>query len=294
METYIQQFVAYLGNEKSASYNTQISYERDLKKMREYLLQQGIIELKDVTETSLNSYVLFLEREGKAAATVSRYIASFKGFFEYCLKKGVISEDPADRLKPPKVEKKIPQILTIAETQRLMEGPDLQSEKGIRDRAMLELLYATGIRVTELITLKIKDVNLQMGFLICKDANKERVIPFGNAAKCALIRYLEGTRAGMITDETSEYLFTNCSGKPMSRQGFWKLIKLYARKAGIVADITPHTLRHSFAAHLVENGADLRSVQEMLGHSDISTTQIYAQMNHNRIKEVYAKAHPRH
>ena len=159
---------------------------------------------------------------------------------------------------------------------------------------MLELLYATGIRVTELITLKLKDVNLQMGYLVCKDGGKERVIPFGNEARSALIRYLEGTRASMIADPDSEYLFANCSGQPMSRQGFWKLIKFYAKKAGIMADITPHTLRHSFAAHLVENGADLRSVQEMLGHSDISTTQIYANMNHNRIREVYAKAHPRH
>ena len=179
------------------------------------------------------------------------------------------------------------------EVVRLLEQPAGDTPKEIRDKAMLELLYATGIRVTELITLKTADVNLQMGFIICKDSNKERVIPFGNAAKSALIRYLEGTRA-MISDPDSEYLFANCSGQPMSRQGFWKLIKYYAKKAGIVEDITPHTLRHSFAAHLVENGADLRSVQEMLGHSDISTTQIYAQMNHSRIKEVYAKAHPRH
>ena len=179
------------------------------------------------------------------------------------------------------------------EVVRLLEQPTGDTPKEIRDKAMLELLYATGIRVTELITLKTKDVNLQMGFIVCKDANKERVIPFGNQAKSALIRYLEGTRGSMIADENSEYLFANCSGQPMSRQGFWKLIKYYAKKAGITADITPHTLRHSFAAHLVENGADLRSVQEMLGHSDISTTQIYAQMSHSRIKEVYAKAHPR-
>ena len=159
---------------------------------------------------------------------------------------------------------------------------------------MLELLYATGIRVTELIHLKIEDVNLQMGYLLCRDGDKERIIPFGNEAKNSLLRYLEGTRAGMIKDKESEYLFVNCSGQPMSRQGFWKLVKFYAKKAGIVADITPHTLRHSFAAHLVENGADLRSVQEMLGHSDISTTQIYANMNHSRIRDVYAKAHPRH
>lgn len=180
------------------------------------------------------------------------------------------------------------------EVVRLLEQPSGESAKEIRDKAMLELLYATGIRVTELITLKLGDVNLQMGYIVCRDASKERVIPFGNEAKNALLRYLQETRASMIEDQDSDYLFVNCSGQPMSRQGFWKLIKYYAKKAGIVADITPHTLRHSFAAHLVENGADLRSVQEMLGHSDISTTQIYANMNHNRIREVYAKTHPRH
>ena len=186
------------------------------------------------------------------------------------------------------------EILSTDEVVRLLEQPSGDTPKEIRDKAMLELLYATGIRVTELITLKLSDVNLQMGYIVCKDSGKERVIPFGNEAKSALIRYLEGTRASMISDADSEYLFANCSGQPMSRQGFWKLIKYYAKKAGIVADITPHTLRHSFAAHLVENGADLRSVQEMLGHSDISTTQIYVNMNRNRLREVYAKAHPRH
>ena len=181
----------------------------------------------------------------------------------------------------------------MEEVIKLLEQPSGNSPKEIRDKAMLELLYATGIRVTELITLKLTDINLQMGFIICRDAAKERVVPFGKEARNALIRYLDGTREKMMEDPACEYLFANCSGQPMSRQGFWKLIKHYAKKAGITADITPHTLRHSFAAHLVENGADLRSVQEMLGHSDISTTQIYANMNHNRIREVYAKAHPR-
>ena len=179
------------------------------------------------------------------------------------------------------------------EAVRLLEQPSGNSAKELRDKAMLELLYATGIRVTELITLKLSDVNVGMSFILCRDANKERVIPFGNAARQALIKYIEEARDGMLEDKRTEILFVNCSGLPMSRQGFWKLIKFYAKKAGITADITPHTLRHSFAAHLVENGADLRSVQEMLGHSDISTTQIYANINHKRIREVYAKAHPR-
>ena len=176
---------------------------------------------------------------------------------------------------------------------RLLEQPKSSSEKEVRDKAMLELLYATGIRVTELISLKISDVNLSVGFILCRDAHKERIIPFGKEAKKALKEYIENVRSKMMEDETSDILFVNCSGKPMSRQGFWKIVKFYAKRAGITSDITPHTLRHSFAAHLVENGADLKSVQEMLGHSDISTTHIYANINHNRLREVYAKAHPR-
>ena len=293
MEGNIKAFISYLGKERSASYNTQISYERDLKKLKEYLGQQGIMDVKEVSETSLNSYVLFLEKEGKAASTVSRYIASFKGFFEYCLKQGVIANDPAERLKPPKVEKKFPQILTINETQKLMDGPDVQSSKGIRDKAMLELLYATGIRVSELISLKMTDMNLSMEYVICHEKSKDRIIPFGSAAKKALEVYLEKTREEMLEDLESEYLFVNCSGKPMSRQGFWKLIKHYADKAGIEKEITPHTFRHSFAAHLLENGADVQSVQKMMGHADVSTTQMYVEMQAGNVRNVYKKFHPR-
>ena len=293
MEGNIGAFINYLSKEKNASYNTQISYERDLKKLTEYLLQQGITKVQEVSETSLNSYVLFLEKQGKAASTVSRYIASFKGFFEYCLKQGIISNDPAERLKPPKVEKKFPQILTISETQRLMDGPDLQSDKGIRDRAMLELLYATGIRVSELISLKMEDMNLVMEYVVCHEKSKDRIIPFGGEAKTALINYLEKTRKQMVGDLESEYLFVNCSGKPMSRQGFWKLIKYYADKAGIEKEITPHTFRHSFAAHLLENGADVQSVQKMMGHADVSTTQMYVEMQAGNVRDVYKKFHPR-
>jgi len=293
MEGNIRSFISYLSVERDASYNTQISYERDLKKLKEYLEKQGIIRVQDVNETSLNSYVLYLEKEGKAASTVSRYIASFKGFFEYCLRQGIISSDPAERLKPPKVEKKFPQILTITETQKLMEEPDTQCDKGIRDRAMLELLYATGIRVSELISLKVADMNLGMEYLICHEKSKDRVIPFGSAAKEALVVYLDKTRSNMIGENESEYLFVNCSGKPMSRQGFWKLIKYYADKAGIKKEITPHTFRHSFAAHLLENGADVQSVQKMMGHADVSTTQMYVEMQSGNVRDVYKKFHPR-
>ena len=293
MEGNIRKFIGYLSEERDASYNTQISYERDLKKLKEYLEKQGVIKVQDVNETSLNSYVLYLEKEGKAASTVSRYIASFKGFFEYCLRQGVISSDPAERLKPPKVEKKFPQILTIMETQKLMEGPDTQCDKGIRDRAMLELLYATGIRVSELISLKISDMNLGMEYLICHEKSKDRVIPFGSAAKEALIVYLDKTRNNMIGENESEYLFVNCSGKPMSRQGFWKILKHYQESAHIEKEITPHTLRHSFAVHLLENGADIGSLQELMGHCDISSTQMYTQLVNQKLKSVYEKCHPK-
>ena len=247
----------------------------------------------NVKKEDLEAYVAYMNEQAFAAATISRNIASIKAFFHFLKEEGDITDDISVSLKAPKIEKKMPEILTTDEVVRLLEQPNGNSPKEIRDKAMLELLYATGIRVTELITLKTGEVNLPMSFIVCKDAHKERVIPFGAAAKAALVKYLTEAREQMIEDKTSDVLFANCSGSPMSRQGFWKIIKYYSKKAGITADITPHTLRHSFAAHLVENGADLRSVQEMLGHSDISTTQIYANMNHNHIREVYAKAHPR-
>lgn len=293
MKESIQAFIGYLDTEKKASYNTCISYERDLKKLKEYLHQQGVEQVQEVSETSLNSYILFLEREGRAASTVSRYIASFKGFFEYCYKQGMIIEDPAERLKPPKVERKFPQVLTVEEMKRLLEQPDQHSDKGIRDKAMLELLYATGIRVSELISLKLEDLNLQMEYVICHEKAKDRIIPFGNDARGALQTYLEKTRVQMVGAEENGYLFVNCSGQPMSRQGFWKLIKYYGEKAAIEKEITPHTFRHSFAAHLLENGADAQSVQQMMGHSDLSSVQMYVDMQTGNVREVYKKFHPR-
>lgn len=293
MEKEIGAFITYLHNVKKTSGNTEMSYRRDLEKVSHFMESRGIVETKDITAQDLADYVKFLEDSKFAAATVSRNIASLKAFYHYMVQEGMVAEDISDKLKAPKIEKKVPEIMTPDEVVRLLEQPSGDSPKEIRDKAMLELLYATGIRVTELITLNLSDVNMQMNFILCRDRNKERIIPFGAAAKNALARYLDGTREEMLENKKSEVLFANCSGQPMSRQGFWKLIKHYAKKADIQADITPHTLRHSFAAHLVENGADLRSVQEMLGHSDISTTQIYANLNHNHIREVYAKAHPR-
>ncbi len=293
MEKEINAFILYLHNVKNTSNNTEMSYKRDLEKVEHFMISRGKKDAASVSAEDLSDYVKYLEDNKFAAATVSRNIASLKAFYHYMTEEGIVSEDISEKLKAPKIEKKIPEIMTPDEVVRLLEQPSGSSLKEIRDKAMLELLYATGIRVTELITLKLSDINMQMNFILCRDRTKERVIPFGTAAKNALTKYLSGTRDAMLENKTSDILFVNCSGQPMSRQGFWKLIKFYAKKADIKADITPHTLRHSFAAHLVENGADLRSVQEMLGHSDISTTQIYANLNHNHIREVYAKAHPR-
>lgn len=293
MEREITAFISYLHNVKKTSNNTEMSYKRDLEKFQHFMTIKGVDKVDEITKEDLEAYINGLQEDNFAAATVSRNVASLKAFYHYLIQEGLAPEDVSEGLKAPKIEKKLPEIMSPDEVVRLLEQPNGDSPKEIRDKAMLELLYATGIRVTELITLKLSDVNLHMNYLVCKDSSKERVIPFGNAARNALGRYLNGTRESMIEDKKSDVLFANCSGKPMSRQGFWKLIKYYAKKADIKADITPHTLRHSFAAHLVENGADLKSVQEMLGHSDISTTQIYANLNHNHIREVYAKAHPR-
>lgn len=293
MEKALQDFINYLHNVKKTSTNTELSYKRDLTKLVKYMEMQGVTDVKKVTSTGLQSYILYLEKNNFAAATVSRNIASIKALFHFLFKEGIVASDISESLKAPKIEKKLPEILTTDEVNKLLEQPSGSSAKEIRDRAMLELLYATGIRVSELISLKVSDVNLQVGYIVCGQAPKDRVVPFGTPAKIALTEYITTTREIILQDKECDVLFTNCSGQPMSRQGFWKLIKYYAKKAGITADITPHTLRHSFAAHLVENGADLRSVQEMLGHSDISTTQIYANMTQNKIREVYAKNFPR-
>lgn len=294
MEQDISEFIEYLHNIKRTSKNTELSYERDLKKMNLYLKGQGILQVDSITYTNLNSYILFLEKKGFAVSTISRNIASLKAFFNYLFKEGKIKSDVSELIKPPKLEKRTPDILSISDVSLLLEQPGGSSYKELRDKAMLEILYATGIRVTELISLKCSDINFELGYIVCHDKNRERIIPFGNKAKEVLTKYINSARPFMIDSEENEILFTNCSGKAMSRQGFWKLIKYYARKAGITAEITPHTLRHSFAAHLIENGADLKSVQKMLGHSDISATQIYADLSNNKIREVYQRTHPRY
>lgn len=272
----IQEFVIYLRDVKKTSRNTEISYQRDLIQLEEYLRNQGIVEPDKVTKTSLNSYILYMEKSGKATTTISRELAAIKAFFHYQFKEGRIRRDPAELLKAPKVEKKAPVILSVEEVQSLLAQPEGKNAKEIRDKAMLELLYATGIRVSELINLQLSDINLSVGFLVCRDGQRERTIPFGKKASKALSVYLEQARSQLLKGQESDLLFTNCNGKAMTRQGFWKIIKYYGEKAGVQTDITPHSLRHSFAAHLLRSGADIQAVQAMLGHSDMATTQVYA------------------
>ena len=294
MDIEIREFITYLHDIKKTSANTEISYQRDLKKMAVFLSERGVRNFNEVKELQLEGYISYMEREHFASASISRSVASIRAFFQYLWKEGMIGKDPAENLKPPKVEKKTPEILSVEEVDKLLQQPNLDTAKGIRDAAMLELLYATGMRVSEMLHLQISDINLQFGYVICHENGKERIIPIGVPCKKALERYLDGARSVFVKDEAEQALFTNCSGKAMSRQGFWKVLKGYADDAGIKGDITPHTLRHSFAVHMLQKGADIRSVQEMLGHSDISTTQVYLGMNMNKMRDVYMKTHPRH
>lgn len=289
----IWEFISYLHTVKKTPHNTEVSYEHDLRKMERYLAEQQVTELNAVTETFLNSYMLYLEREQMAPATVSRNVAAIRKFYQYVLRQHYVTEDPSENLRPPKVERKIPEVLSVEEVDLLLSQPDSSTPKGMRDKAMLELLYATGIRVSELIHLKRNDLNIWLGYINCAEQERGRVIPFGSAARAALELYLQQGRKKLLRENDCEYVFVNCSGKPMSRQGFWKVLKVYGKEAGITSDITPHILRHSFAAHLLQNGADLKSVQEMLGHSDISTTQMYLNMGIYQMREVYDKSHPR-
>ena len=277
---------------KHASVNTVASYMRDLHQFAAYLQEQNL-QIEDVDRDVIGDYMTALQEKGKSAATVSRSLASLKSFFAFAVSEGALDTNPVFNIHVEKAEKKLPQILTGKEVELLLDQPKCTDLKGFRDKAMLELLYATGIRVSELINLDVGDVNLPGGFIKCASGNKVRIIPLYPAAIKALGDYIEKIRPKLIADAREQSLFVNVSGERMSRQGFWKIIKFYQEKAQIKKDITPHTLRHSFAAHLLENGADLRSIQEMLGHSDISSTQIYAQLVKQNLKSVYNKYHPR-
>ena len=288
-EECLNLFEKYLVEDKKASANTLSSYMRDVRQLAEYLGANGII---DATAEELDGYISSLRSTGKSVATVSRTIASIKCLYSHLFIKQLITLNPAQGLTPEKVPQKLPEILTNREVELLLAQPNCIDPKGYRDKAMLELLYATGIRVTELIDLKITDVNLEAGVIRCASREKERLIPMYPAAVKALSDYITLVRPQMILNPSEQTLFVNVGGEHMSRQGFWKIIKHYQRKAGIEKDITPHTLRHSFAAHLLENGADIHAIQEMLGHRDISSTNIYSQLVNKQLK-VYNKAHPR-
>jgi integrase/recombinase XerD len=290
---YIELFLSYLIDNKELSANTLESYKRDIRQFETYLREHSL-SLEKVTKTIIITYLIALQKLGKATSTISRNLASIRCFYQFMLNSRHIETDPSANLESPKVEKKLPSVLTKKEVEILLEQPIPTDAKGARDKAMLELLYATGIRVTELISLNIGDIDLDAGLIVCKSSEvKSRSIPLGNIAMKYLKIYLNDFRRKLCTNEEYDFLFVNFHGQKMTRQGFWKIIKFYTAKAKINKIITPHTLRHSFAVHLIENGADLQAIQEMLGHSDISTTQIYSKVNKNKIKEVYSKTHPR-
>ena len=293
MNTYVKEYTSFMTDIRHKSLNTVESYKRDVTQYISYLDVTGVTDISSTTKTTVLSYLLYLQKEGRASSTVSRTLASLRSYYLFMMQNGVVKSNPTSNLEAPHVEKKIPKILSGEEVELLLEQPKDCDNKGIRDKAMLELLYATGIRVSELINLDVSDVNVPMSFVRCKGGKKERIIPMGHQAKDALENYIDNVRKYMVKDENETALFVNCSGARLSRQGFWKLIKYYQHIAGIETDITPHTLRHSFAAHLLENGADLHSIQEMMGHADISSTQVYSRMMNSKIKDVYAKAHPR-
>ena len=292
MLLYLDKYEEYLTSVKHASGNTVASYMRDLNQFSSYLCEVNT-EFGQVVSDIVCAYVDHLHDKGKSIATISRSLASLKSFFAFTISQGWCEENPVSNIHLEKAEKKLPQILTGKEVELLLDQPKCTDLKGYRDKAMLELLYATGIRVSELINLDVDDVNILGSFIKCASGGKMRIIPLYPAAIKALNDYIESARPKMIADIRETSLFVNISGERMSRQGFWKIIKHYQEKAQINKDITPHTLRHSFAAHLLENGADLRSIQEMLGHSDISSTQVYAQLVKQNLKSVYNKYHPR-
>lgn len=293
MDKLFDEFLYELDNDKGLSKNTLESYGRDLKQFFNYL-KSNSISLISINKTSIIAYLMYLQKSGKATSSISRSLAALRSFYHFLSTNKYIDKDPTLNLESPKIEKKLPQILSIKEVEILLKQPDKNDPKGNRDQCMLELLYATGIRVSELVALNIDDTNLNMGFIKCNGRGmKDRVIPIGTMAQNALSEYIVKYRPMLIRDQEEKSLFVNFHGKRLTRQGFWKIIKQYTKFANIDKDITPHTLRHSFAAHLIENGADLKSVQEMLGHSDISTTQVYTQITRSKIKEVYKKTHPR-
>lgn len=295
MKEHLNRYITYLKLERGLSVNSVDSYERDLHRFEAYLQELGIRSWTDVQRQHLTKYVHMLKEQGRKAATITRHIVSVRAFFHYLIAGGVIAQDPSLYMESPKPEKKEPTVLTIATTTALLDSPNTANASGKRDKAMLELLYATGIRVTELVSLDVEHVQLSLGYIQCTGSGmKERIVPIGSHAKSALNDYLAVSRESFLVGKGPELaLFLNHLGTRMTRQGFWKMIKKYTREAGIEEEITPHTLRHSVAAHLLDNGADIRTVQELLGHADIATTLKYTKNAKGRMKDVYSSAHPR-
>ena len=292
MEKQLKLFFAFLEDERKLSSNTLQSYKRDLKQFRQFIEYMGI-HYNKVDEDTMKEYIKELEEEGKKPSTISRCIASIRSFYQYSMRKGKVKKDPTENIQSPKIEKRVPSVLTSKEVELLLEQPKDVDLKGKRDKAMLEFAYATGMRVTEIISLDIDDVNLEEGYVTCNHAGKQRNIPLGKMCIKALKEYIDEARGLLIRYEDEKALFVNVNGRRLTRQGFWKIIKYYKEQAHISKDITPHVLRHSFATHLLQNGADLKAIQVMLGHSDISSTQVYMQFQDQEIKNAYQKAHPR-
>ena len=292
MEKQIKQFLEFLQNEKRVSNNTLQSYSRDIHQYESYLSQNRINYVK-VDNKVINEYLKYLQQKGKKTSTISRSLASIRSFYQYLMRVKKIKHDPTENIQSPKVEKRVPNVLTSEEVEKLLSQPKDVDLKGTRDKAMLEVAYATGMRVTEIISLNVDDVDLDSGFISCKSANRQRNIPLGSISIAALREYIRDARPIMIKNDDETSLFVNVNGKRLTRQGFWKIVKYYKEQAHIEKDITPHILRHSFATHLLQNGADLKSIQTMLGHSDISSTQVYMQFQDEGIKDIYRKAHPR-
>ena len=292
MEEQIELFLEFIKNDKKLSENTFQSYRRDVVQFSEYLRLNKINYVK-VKESHIRNYIEYLQNLNKKASTISRHLASTRLFYQYLLKNKKVKHDPTENIQAPKIDKRTPNILTSQEISLLLEQPKNIDLKGIRDKAMLEFAYATGMRVTEIISLNIADVNANEGYVVCKNGTKQRNIPLGTLALKALKEYIEKARDILIKNENEKALFVNINGQRLTRQGFWKIIKFYKEQAHITKEITPHVLRHSFATHLLQNGADLKSIQTMLGHSDISSTQVYMQFQDESLKNVYKNAHPR-
>ena len=291
---YLNQFVDYLKNDLKKASNTVEAYERDVKEFTSFVAERGVSDVKDVQNTEVVAYLLELKNAGKSAATVNRKLASIRSFYRFLMEKGVVSEDPTNNIKSPRIPRKKLQYLSIEEIDQLLAAPD-DSIRGKRDRAILELLYATGIRVTELIEANVDDINLRMGFITCAgEQSKARIIPMGRPARVAMEEYIYDVRDKLLRDNKKDKaLFLNYYGQRITRQGLWKILKAYGEKAGLEHRLTPNIIRNSFAVHMIQNGADLKSLQELLGHEDITATQIYLTVTENRIKDVYDKTHPR-